>query len=31
MRDNQVIENMTLLAEKLGLSIKFDEFDGRGG
>jgi hypothetical protein len=31
MRDNQVIENMTLLAEKLGLSIKFDEFDGKGG
>ncbi|MBI4727109.1 hypothetical protein HY768_07795 [candidate division TA06 bacterium] len=31
MRDNQIIEAMTLLAEKLGLSIKFDEFEGRGG
>jgi len=31
MRDNQIIETMTGLAEKLGLSIKFDEFDGRGG
>ena len=31
MRDNQIIETMTGLAEKLGMSIKFDEFDGRGG
>jgi hypothetical protein len=31
MRDKQIIEEMTLLAEKIGLSIKFDEFDGKGG
>ena len=31
MRQKQIIEEMALLAEKLGLSIKFDEFDGRGG
>lgn len=31
MRQRQVIEEMSLLAEKLGLDIKFDEFDGRGG
>ena len=31
MRQTQVIEEMSLLAEKLGLNIKFDEFDGRGG
>jgi hypothetical protein len=31
MRDKQIIEEMTLLAEKLGLFIKFDEFDGKGG
>ena len=31
MRDKQVIEEMTLLAEKLGQKIEFDEFDGRGG
>ena len=31
MRDNQIIETMTGLAEKLGLSIKFDEFEGKGG
>lgn len=31
MRQKQIIEEMALLAEKLGLNIKFDEFDGRGG
>lgn len=31
MRDAKVIEEMTLIAEKVGLSITFDEFDGRGG
>ena len=31
MRDKQIIEEMTKLAERFGQKIEFDEFDGRGG